>query len=260
MLTRFHPLRVAVLSSHRCPGAAELLANRSRGWRWKLVCALANEEDFADRGLFESAGVPVVTHPIRPFYRSRRGRLADRELRREYDEQLVALLSRFRPDLLLLSSYLYVVTAPLIDSVGGAVVNIHGSDLTRRGVDGHPRYLGLRAVADAILAGETETRATAHWVTEEVDLGPPILRSRPFPVAPLVRPLLDRDRNAVKAYARAHQEWMLREAWGRLWNAVVRLVVSGLAPPARSGAIAEPSGWSDPRSSLASSNPREVRG
>jgi hypothetical protein len=35
----------------------------------------------------------------------------------------------------------------------------------------------------------------------------------------------------LKAYAFAHQEWMLREAWGPLWRAVLRLVASARAVP-----------------------------
>ena len=233
MLTSLHPFRVAVLSSRRCPGARELLADRGRGRRWRLVCAVTNEAEFAERGLFASAGVPVVSHPIREFYARRRRPLGDLDVRREYDEELATVLSASRPDLLLLSSCLYVVTRPLLDALGGRVVNIHGSDLTRRDDQGRPKYLGLRAVAGAILAGEPETRATAHWATEDVDLGPPIVRSRPFPVAPLVRSLRATNGHAVRAYAHAHQEWMLREAWGPLAVAVVRLAASGRIAPDR---------------------------
>jgi folate-dependent phosphoribosylglycinamide formyltransferase PurN len=234
MLTRFRPYRVAVLSSRRCPGARQLLAAPPRGPRWQLVCAATNEEDVAERDLFASAGVPVVTHPIREFYRRRRRPLGDLALRREYDAELARVLSVSRPDLLLLSSCLYVVTRPLLDAFAGRVVNIHGSDLTMRDPEGKPKYLGLRAVADAILAGESATRATAHWVTEDVDLGPPILRSRPFPVAPFVSSLLPENRHAVKAYAHAHQEWMLQEAWGPLAVEVLRLAAAGRIAPEES--------------------------
>jgi folate-dependent phosphoribosylglycinamide formyltransferase PurN len=195
------------------------------------VCAVTNEEHLAERDLFASAGVPVVSHPIREFYRRRKRPLGDLELRREYDRELAAVLSASRPDLLLLSSCLYVVTRPLLDAFAGRVVNIHGSDLTVRDADGAPKYLGLRAVADAILAGEAETRATAHWATEDVDLGPPILRSGPFPVAPFVRTLLPENPRAAKAYAHAHQEWMLRDAWGPLAVEVLRLAAAGRIAP-----------------------------
>jgi folate-dependent phosphoribosylglycinamide formyltransferase PurN len=226
------PLRVAVLCSGRCPGAADLLSDRARGRRWELVGALTTEEEMVDRPLFESAKVPLVSEPIRPFYRRRCRRISDLSVRAEYDEEVARLLNSFHPDLLLFSSYLYFATPTLLDAYGGRVINIHGSDLNRLGPDGRPRYVGLRAVRDSILAGEPETRATAHWVTEELDMGPPILRSAAFPVSPLVPPALARgDLASVKAYAFAHQEWMLSEAWGPMWRAVLRLVTSGRAVP-----------------------------
>lgn len=222
------PLRVAVLCSRRCPGVADLLSGGGPGGRWNVVAALTTEESLPEQPLFESARVPVVSSPIRAFYRRRGRPISDLSVREEYDEDVARLLSCFHPDLLLFSSYLYFATCALLASRGGRVINIHGSDLYRRGPDGRPLYVGLRAVRNAILAGEPETRATAHWVTEELDAGTPILRSRPFPVSPLVPAALARhDIASVKAYAFAHQEWMLNEAWGPMWRAVLRFVISG---------------------------------
>jgi folate-dependent phosphoribosylglycinamide formyltransferase PurN len=232
------PLRVAVLCSRRCPGARDLISDRMRGRAWELAAALASEEEMTDRSAFDAAEVPLVSHPIRAFYRRRGRPLSDFAVRAEYDERTARLLAPFRPDLLLFSIYLYVATPALLDRFGGRVVNIHGSDLSRQSPGGQPRFLGLRAVRDAILAGEPETRATAHWVTEDVDLGPPILRSAAFPVSPLVAPALARgDLASVKAYAFAHQEWMLSEAWGPMWRAVLELVAAGRA---------EPEPWAEP--------------
>ena len=226
------PLRVAVLFSRRCPGARDLLAGGTLGAPWEVVAALSSDEELADRKLFGAAGVPLVSYPIRAYYRRRGRPLSDLSVRADYDHEVARLLGPFRPDLLLFSSYLYVATPALLDRYDGRVINVHGSDLYRRGPDGRPKYLGLRAVRDAILAGEPETRATAHWVTEDVDLGPPILRSSPFPVSPLVPAALARcDLVSVKAYAFAHQEWMLSEAWGPLWREVLGLVTAGRAEP-----------------------------
>ena len=234
MLTPFHPLRVAVLSSRRCPGISELLADPARGRRWNLVAALAGEDDFdaGDLDRLRSAGVPLIRHSVREFHRSRGARLSDFSVRRDNDSEIAAKLAPFRPDLLLFSGYLHVATPPLLELTARRAVNIHGSDLTRRGPDGRPKYPGLRAVADAILGGEPETRATAHWVTEDVDAGPVIARSPAYPVPPLVSALLARgDRKGLKAYAFAHQEWMLHEAWGPLWQSVLRLVAAGRTAP-----------------------------
>jgi len=232
MLTFLRPLRVAVLSSHRCPGAAELLADPALGRRWEIACVFSSETDFETRPLFLGADVPFVSYPIRDFYSRRKARLSDMAVRREYDAAVAALLRLWEPDLLLFSSYLYVATPVLLSAGAEGAINIHGSDLASLGADGRPRYPGLRAVPDAILAGEPETRATAHWVTEDVDEGPPILRSRPYPVAPFVRELLAAgNRRAVKAYACAHQEWMLADAWGPLAVRALRHACAGSRAP-----------------------------
>ncbi len=169
--------------------------------------------------------VPLIAHRIRPFLSARGLRLSDMSDRRDYDAATVALLAPYRPDLVVLSSYLYILTEPTLEAFPGRIANVHGSDLARTGPDGQPLYPGLFAVRDAIRAGETETRATAHVVTERLDDGPILQRSRPFPVAPLVADLRrGGNTHAVNAYAYAHQEWMLATAWGPLLtDAVARL-------------------------------------
>lgn len=225
MLKRDHPLRVAILCSRRAPGVRDLLADPQRGSLYELVGAMTSEEELSEAATLEGAGIPVIPHPIHPFYRDRRKSLTNLAVRREYDQQIVHLLAPLKPELVLLSSYLYVLTSPMLCALPDRIVNVHGSDLTDSHSPGLPRYMGLRAVADAIFSGERETRATAHWVTDEVDRGTPILRSRAFPVSPLVESARARgDLRMLKAYAFAHQEWMFHEAWGPLLRGVVRLV------------------------------------
>ena len=239
MLSYLRPLRVAVLSSHRCPGALDLVTDPARGRRWELACAFSSEAEFETRPVFLGSDVPFLSYPIRDFYRRRKVPLSDLSVRREYDAAVAGLLRLWEPDLLLFSSYLYVATPPLLEAAPLGAINIHGSDLCLLGADGRPRYPGLRAVADAILSGERETRATAHWMTPEVDAGPVILRSPAYPVASFVEDLLAAgNRRGVKAYACAHQEWMLADAWGDLARQAIRLVAAGRRLPA--SAPAEP--------------------
>jgi len=213
-LSAVGPLRVAMLTSHRAPGMAELVAEQ--GDLFRLVCVVTSEEDFSD-GSLEEAGVPVVPNLIRRFYAWPRAPISDLEIRRAYDRRTCRLLEPFQPDAIVMSSYLYIVTQPLLSAFPGRIVNVHGSDLARRGPDGLPLYPGLRAVRDAIRAGETETRASSHRVTADLDAGPILRRSRPFPVSAVATALREVGADhAVNAYAYAHQEWMLATAWGPL--------------------------------------------
>ncbi|MGH9366815.1 MAG: phosphoribosylglycinamide formyltransferase [Thermoanaerobaculia bacterium] len=234
MLTGRRPLRVAVLTSRRAPGLSELLAER--GGLFEIVCVLATEEAFFDARL-EAADVPVVPNLIRRFYSWRHVGLSDLVARHSYDRRTVRLLAPYGPDLLLMSSYLYIATEPLLAAYPGRIINVHGSDLARRGPDGRPLYPGLRAVRDAIAAGETETRATSHLVTADLDAGPILRRSRPFPVSPLAARLRAAGADhALNAYAFAHQEWMLATAWGPLLLDAAACFAAGSQ---RAGAAAE---------------------
>ena len=220
------PLRVAVLCSHRAPGLAQLIDDARHGPLYEIACCLTTEEAFEGHGQAQAAGIPCVTHPIRRFYAARGARLGDAVVRAAYDEETAGLLAPFGLDLVVLSSYLFILTRPMLAAFRGRLVNVHHSDLTIPNGGGRPRYVGLRAVRDAILAGEPETRATAHLVTEELDAGPPLLRSWAFPVA---RPEAATDRSArdvLKTHVFVHQEWMLRRAWGPLMAGAIEILAT----------------------------------
>jgi folate-dependent phosphoribosylglycinamide formyltransferase PurN len=217
------PVRVAVLCSHRAPGLRFLLEDDpARGSVYDLVCCLSSEEESAAKDEAERARLPFVSHSIARYAGRTGTKRSDLGARAPYDRETLDLLRPYRPDLLLLSSYLLIVTAPLLKAFPDAIVNVHHSDLTRS-----PRYPGLRAVRDAIFAGETETRATAHLVTEKLDDGPILCVSDAYPVSPLARDALDWGATDVlKAYAYAHQEWMIRSAWGPLLSRSIQLLAA----------------------------------
>lgn len=220
------PLRVGILCSRRAPGLTYLLhEDANRRGRYDLACCLTSEESFAEQDVAAECGIPVIAHPIRQFCRARGWPLSDPFGRAAYDREMAERLAPYSLDLIVLASYLYVLSEPMLASFRYRIVNIHHSDLTLRGEDGSPRLPGLRAVRDALVAGADETRATVHLVTQELDQGPPFLRSRPFPVSPLVADALtSRAVDVLKAYAFAHQEWMIRATWGPLAAAAIDLV------------------------------------
>jgi folate-dependent phosphoribosylglycinamide formyltransferase PurN len=219
-------LRVALLCSHRAPGLRFLLRDDpDRGHLYDLVCCLSSEEESEAREDAERAGLPFMSHSIARFSATRGTKRTDLAARVDYDRETRALLAPYEPDLLVLSSYLLIVTEPLLTAFPGRIVNVHHADLTKL-----PRYVGLHAVRDAVFSGETETRATAHLVTKRLDEGPILCLSEPFPVSPLVRDALEWGATDIlKAYAYAHQEWMLRSAWGPLLSeAIARVAVREL--------------------------------
>ena len=171
-----------------------------------------------------------MLHDLRSFCDGRGGRIGDLGLRREFDAATVHLLDPYRPDLVVLCGYLHVLTAPMLDRFPDRILNIHDADLRLMGADGLPRYRGLRSTRDAVMAGESETRSTVHLVTPNVDVGPVLLLSAPFPVHPMVA---DARRwgatDILKACAFAQREWMMRACWGPLLAEAIALMAARLA-------------------------------
>jgi folate-dependent phosphoribosylglycinamide formyltransferase PurN len=218
-------LRVALLASRRAPGLPYLLREDARRGRvYELVAGLTSDPEGEALGLLRAAGVPALVHDLRAFYAARGARRADLQVRRAYDERTRDLLAPFRPDLLVLSGYLHIVTAPLLAAFPQRIINVHDADLALAGADGRPKYRGLHATRDAVRAGEPVTRCTIHIVTDDVDAGPRLARSTPFPVQ-----------------GRHHylqREWMMGAAWGPLIaHALERLAQGGALAPQPHAAV-----------------------
>lgn len=134
-------------------------------------------------------------------------------------------------DVVVLLGYLFIVTEPLLTAFPDRILNVHDADLTLRTPDGRPRYPGLHATRDAIVAGEGETRSSVHIVTPDVDAGPVLALSEAFPVAPFVHDALaEGHTDIVRAYAYAQREWMMRSSWDALVaDGIARLEVEAVA-------------------------------
>jgi folate-dependent phosphoribosylglycinamide formyltransferase PurN len=171
-------LHVAVLSSLRAPGLNGVLHHPFRRSLYEVDC--------------------VITRcPPR-----------DKTAREAFDRETAQILESYRVDTVVLLGYLYIITKPLLDAFPGRIFNVH---------DGLPAYPGLHATRDAILAGERETHSIVHEVTEQLDAGPLVVQSGPFPVAPFAQDaVLAGEMDIVRAYAYAHREWMMRSSWGDL--------------------------------------------
>ncbi len=223
------PLRVALLCSRRAPGLAHLLErDRNRGRLYELVACVTSDPECTELARLDAARIHTIVHDLRGFYAARSARLSDLRHRPDYDRVTADLVGRYRPDLVVACGYLHIVTEPMLDAYPGRLANIHDSDLAATGVDGRPRYRGLRSTRDAVFAGERETRSTVHLMTNEVDVGPPLVRSWAFPTHPLVHDArMWGAADILKAYAYAQREWMMRAAWGPLLARAIELFALG---------------------------------
>lgn len=74
------------------------------------------------------------------------------------------------PDLVLLSGYMRIVRAPLVDLYRGRMINQHPSLL--------PKFKGLDTYRRVLEAGDAEHGASVHFVTAALDDGPVIAQVR----------------------------------------------------------------------------------
>ena len=92
------------------------------------------------------------------------------ESRVAFDQAVADCLDARSPDLLILAGYMRILSADFVDRFAGRILNIHPALL--------PAYPGLNTHQRVLDAGETFHGSTVHFVTEELDGGPPILQGR----------------------------------------------------------------------------------
>ncbi len=96
--------------------------------------------------------------------------IAPGESRGAHDARLLAAASRLQPDLVLLAGYMRILDVAFVHALQGRLLNIHPSLL--------PRYKGLHTHRRVLEAGDDVHGATVHFVTPDLDGGPPVLQAR----------------------------------------------------------------------------------
>lgn len=91
------------------------------------------------------------------------------------DAEILRLLKMYDVDYIILAGYLGIIPPSIIKEYPNRIVNIHPALLPKYG---GRNYYGINVHAAVIAAGETESGATAHFVTEEVDGGPIIRQEK----------------------------------------------------------------------------------
>lgn len=90
--------------------------------------------------------------------------------REAFDRDLAGVLDNRSPDLVVLAGFMRILTADFVERFAGRLLNIHPSLL--------PLYAGLNTHQRALDNGDTHAGATVHYVTGELDGGPPVLQAR----------------------------------------------------------------------------------
>jgi phosphoribosylglycinamide formyltransferase-1 len=81
----------------------------------------------------------------------------------EVEEQLVQMLRAAGAELVVLAGFMRILHQPMLKAFPRRIINIHPSLL--------PKFQGLEAWKQALVAGESVTGCTVHYVDEKVDHG-----------------------------------------------------------------------------------------
>ncbi|TXS92166.1 phosphoribosylglycinamide formyltransferase [Parahaliea maris] len=130
----------------------------------RIALVLSNNPDAGGLQRAREAGIDTAVINHRDY--------ASRE---DFDAAMVARLREAGAELVILAGFMRILTSVFITAFSGRLLNIHPSLL--------PKYPGLNTHQRALDAGDSEAGVTVHFVTEELDGGPPVLQAR-VPVEP----------------------------------------------------------------------------
>ncbi|MEF8832896.1 MAG: phosphoribosylglycinamide formyltransferase [Candidatus Thermoplasmatota archaeon] len=98
--------------------------------------------------------------------------------RQEHEQEIIEVLKRYDPDLIVLAGYMRILTNDFVDRYHGKMINIHPALLPLFGGEG---MYGEKVHEAVLEAGMKRTGCSVHFVTSEVD-GGPIIDQRCVPV------------------------------------------------------------------------------
>ncbi len=84
--------------------------------------------------------------------------------REEFDKELIQILDRYSPDLIILAGFMRILSKVFVDQYLGKLINVHPSLL--------PKYPGLETHKRVIENEDTHHGVTIHYVDKTLDGGP----------------------------------------------------------------------------------------
>ena len=157
-------LRVAVLASGEGSNLQAIIDVVHGRHGVALVSVVSDKPDAKALERASAAGVPTAIFPI-----------DDYEDRAARDTAMAEQLRDDGVHFVVLAGYMAILSPEFIAAFFGRIINVHPSLL--------PKYPGLRAIEQALEAGDNQTGVTVHYVDEGVDTGP-IIAQEMLGIAP----------------------------------------------------------------------------
>jgi phosphoribosylglycinamide formyltransferase-1 len=185
------PQPIVVLISGRGSNMRALVEHsRADARAYEVVRVLSDRPEAAGLALARDLGVAAAAVPASA----------------EYDRRLAAAIDECAPALIVLAGFMRILSPEFVNRYAGRIMNIHPSLL--------PKYPGLHTHRAVLAAGDPIHGATVHFVTAELDGGPPIIQAKVQ-----VRPDDDEATLAARVQAEEHHIYPLAVGWyceGRL--------------------------------------------
>ena len=184
------PLPIVVLISGRGSNM-QALVERSGDPGAAYRVALVASDKPAARGLAIAQDLGIATRALPAE------QCVDRAT---YDGALAAAIEEYRPALIVLAGFMRILSAEFVARYAGRILNIHPSLL--------PKYPGLHTHRKVLAARDTAHGATVHFVTAELDGGPPVIQAHVG-----VEPDDDEISLAARVHAMEHRIYPLAVNW-----------------------------------------------
>ncbi|GMG88554.1 phosphoribosylglycinamide formyltransferase [Biformimicrobium ophioploci] len=156
--TGITPCRIAVLISGNGSNLQALIDRFQNEQHVQIAVVVSNKADAFGLERARRAGIPTKVVPNRSF-----------DTREAFDAALMAAIDQHEVNLVVLAGFMRILTPGFVQHYSGRMLNIHPSLL--------PKYQGLNTHQRALDAGDKVHGVTVHFVTEELDGGPPVLQA-----------------------------------------------------------------------------------
>jgi phosphoribosylglycinamide formyltransferase-1 len=158
-------VRTAVLISGRGSNLKSLIdACAAKDFPAEIVLVISNVESAGGLAFARDANIATKVIPHKPF-----------PSREAFDADIDAVLREAKIELVCEAGFMRIHSAWFAKQWEGRILNIHPSLL--------PKFPGVRVHEQVLAAGETESGATVHFMTPELDAGPVIVQQA-VPVLP----------------------------------------------------------------------------
>ncbi|MGB0467645.1 MAG: phosphoribosylglycinamide formyltransferase [Pontibacterium sp.] len=184
------PKRIVVLISGSGSNLQAIIdATRKGRINGQIVAVISNKDNVFGLERAANASIPARVLDHKSF-----------DSRESFDAEMMALIDSYDADLVVLAGFMRILTAGFVRHYEGRMFNIHPSLL--------PKYKGLNTHQRALDAGDDEHGCTVHFVTAELDGGPPVVQGRVS-----INPDDSHDSLQQKVHVREHQIYPLAVEW-----------------------------------------------